>query len=60
MFNLRVFEWNDEGYITTLNKEGKEKNNPKGPYRYQCSYLIGRKYNKTILNLYLDHIVINN
>jgi len=30
MFNLRVLEWNDAGNGTTLNKEGKVKNNPKG------------------------------
>jgi len=60
MFNLRVLEWNGEGNRTTLNKEGKGKNKPKGPGRYQCSYLIGRKYNGTFLNLYLDHIVTNN
>jgi len=33
MFNLRVLEWNDEGNGTTLNKEGKGKNNPEEPCR---------------------------
>lgn len=47
-------QWNNLKY-------GRQrKKYPEGPCDYWCSYLIGRNYSATVLNLYLDWDVIIN